>query len=536
MAFRLFGNLIEIVILASIIGAPIIYGIIMLFKKRFVRGLKVILVYLALIGIASSSLLHVVILETEENRQTAYNLLSETFGTYFAQTFMDNTTIITVCYFISITFLYLLVLLFSRISRSRREIKMLETELEALLSCLEDARLHLESASSFKEKIVGLFIAIEEAKKEREFYSRSVDDEIAKISLSIVEIEKFICRINTQKFSISEIKDIIDRVKHHAETSSLISEKVKSIYMKAEDKVMELQKQKEANIIETKRKEREQLREEDRRKRIGEKERKEKETKMAYQEMIGKAESGDINAQYNLGTKYRKGDGVTKDYIKAKEWYAKAAEQGHSESQFELGYFHFDSENYSEAVKWFTKAAEQGHSDSQNYLGYMYSLGQGVVPQDYSESAKWYTKAAEQGHAEAQTNLAMMYVDSENYEEAAKWLMKASEQGVKEAQFNLGSLYFSGRGLTQNYSEAAKWFTKASDGEMGLPEAQSRLGLLYLKGEGVEQNDKKALEWFDKAARQGDKNAEEMIELLNKNLRKADYYDDEYYDDDYDDD
>ena len=60
-----------------------------------------------------------------------------------------------------------------------------------------------------------------------------------------------------------------------------------------------------------------------------------------------------------------------------------------------------------ESVKWYQKAAEQGHADAQYNLGYMYRNGQGV-PQSDKEAATWFGLAADQGHANAQKGLSML--------------------------------------------------------------------------------------------------------------------------------
>ena len=68
-------------------------------------------------------------------------------------------------------------------------------------------------------------------------------------------------------------------------------------------------------------------------------------------------------------------------------------------------------------------AAEQGHSDAQYNLGVTYYLGEGV-PQDYEEALRWSRMAAEQGHADAQFGLGGMYYNGEgvpqDYVEAHK--------------------------------------------------------------------------------------------------------------------
>ena len=85
------------------------------------------------------------------------------------------------------------------------------------------------------------------------------------------------------------------------------------------------------------------------------------------------------------------------------------AEQGDAFWQYSLGndYFHgmqdigfYVPQDYSKAVKWFLKAAEQGDSWAQNDLGHCYSEGYGVS-QDYNEAVRWYRKAAEQGNQDA---------------------------------------------------------------------------------------------------------------------------------------
>jgi len=47
------------------------------------------------------------------------------------------------------------------------------------------------------------------------------------------------------------------------------------------------------------------------------------------------ANTGDANAEYNMGQLYQKKLGT--DLVKAKSWYEKAAQQGHKDAQFELG-------------------------------------------------------------------------------------------------------------------------------------------------------------------------------------------------------
>ena len=80
------------------------------------------------------------------------------------------------------------------------------------------------------------------------------------------------------------------------------------------------------------------------------------------------AEQGDAKAQFSFGLLYENGDGVPRDYTKARQWYEKAAAQGDAKAQL--------------------------------YLGMQSSFGQGV-PMDLVEAYMWYSLAAGNGNAHA---------------------------------------------------------------------------------------------------------------------------------------
>ena len=52
---------------------------------------------------------------------------------------------------------------------------------------------------------------------------------------------------------------------------------------------------------------------------------------------------GDVDAQFALGGCYLKGEGVLQDATEAIKWLYLAAEQGHAEAQYGLGYHHYTS-------------------------------------------------------------------------------------------------------------------------------------------------------------------------------------------------
>ena len=222
---------------------------------------------------------------------------------------------------------------------------------------------------------------------------------------------------------------------------------------------------------------------------------------LALVRYLADAEKGDVHAQFKLGVSYYKGDGVEKNYV--------------------------------EAVKWFRKAAEQGDIVAQYNLGLCCYEGDGME-RTYAEAAKWWRKAAEQGYANAQTRLGVLIYDKldMDYSEAVHWLRKAAEQNDAEAQFYLGECYYYGTGVEQDVEEAMKWYQKAAEqdyykaksrieffdllhsAEQGDPGAQFSLGYRYYYGTAVKEDREEAIKWYRKAAEQGNKSAQNMLEIL----------------------
>jgi TPR repeat protein len=157
---------------------------------------------------------------------------------------------------------------------------------------------------------------------------------------------------------------------------------------------------------------------------------------------IKAAESGDTEAQNNLGVIYETGRGVTKDLIKAVQWYRKGAKQGNDTAQYNLGV--------------------------------MYENGEGI-PQDYKKAVEWYSKAAKQGNSDAQGMLREL---EERKKQEREWI-NAAEQGDATAQNNLGVMYETGRGGNKDLGEAAWWYRKAA--EQGDADAQENLARIKTK-------------------------------------------------------
>ncbi|NQZ08429.1 MAG: sel1 repeat family protein [Algicola sp.] len=90
-------------------------------------------------------------------------------------------------------------------------------------------------------------------------------------------------------------------------------------------------------------------------------------------------------------------------------------------------------------VAQYTKAAEQGQSWAQYNLGVMHEQGKGVV-QDYKKAVHWFTQSAEQGYLLAQFNLGFMFVGKKgiavDYSKAYIWWFIAAKNGHKKSLKN----------------------------------------------------------------------------------------------------
>ena len=220
------------------------------------------------------------------------------------------------------------------------------------------------------------------------------------------------------------------------------------------------------------------------------------------------AENGDKRAQCEMGSRYKEGDGVEKDFVQAVTWYRKSAEQGYSVAQYDLGVMYENGwgveKDAAKAVEWYGKAAEQGHAAAQWALGVMYGNGWGVE-KDLAESAGWFRKAAEQGHAAAQYYLGLDYKKGLGVEaddaEAVRWYSAAAENGEERAQREMGWRCQNGDGVEKDIAKAVEWYRKSA--EQGYAVAQCDMGVMYGNGWGVEENATESADWFRKAAEQG---------------------------------
>jgi TPR repeat protein len=109
----------------------------------------------------------------------------------------------------------------------------------------------------------------------------------------------------------------------------------------------------------------------------------EKNYKLALENWLPAAQSGDPHAQHMLGFLFAHGRGVAKDLKQTVEWWQRAAKQGHLPAQFTLGNLFLNGlgvkRDTKRAAKWIASAADGGFADAQYIYGLMHAKGEGVA-------------------------------------------------------------------------------------------------------------------------------------------------------------
>ena len=131
------------------------------------------------------------------------------------------------------------------------------------------------------------------------------------------------------------------------------------------------------------------------------------------------AQSGDPDAQFNMGQAYKLGRGVKTDPSAAIDWYGKAAKQGHSRAEDNLGLLMFQQGDRAGALPYLQRAAERGEPRAQYIVGTALFNGD-LTAKNWVRAYALMTRASESGLAQATASLRQMdkYIPQDQREEA----------------------------------------------------------------------------------------------------------------------
>lgn len=170
------------------------------------------------------------------------------------------------------------------------------------------------------------------------------------------------------------------------------------------------------------------------------------------------------DAAFEMGMRYKNGDGVEANAEMAIAYFKIAAELGHMLAQMAVGSYYYALNDCYEAIKWISMAAELGNAEALFNLGVFYMEGMGC-DQDMELSAKYFHRAARRRHPEAQFAygdlLSQGWGVEQDNKRALKWFLDAAENGHVEAMYRLGEIYEQGIGTEVNLEAAKKWYDAA---------------------------------------------------------------------------
>ena len=95
--------------------------------------------------------------------------------------------------------------------------------------------------------------------------------------------------------------------------------------------------------------------------------------KPSVRQLRNKADTGDVNAQYELGLRHARGDKIAADPATANGWFRKAAANGHAEAQLAFARALLTGngtvKDRATALGWLRQASERGLRAAQLELG-----------------------------------------------------------------------------------------------------------------------------------------------------------------------
>ncbi len=159
-------------------------------------------------------------------------------------------------------------------------------------------------------------------------------------------------------------------------------------------------------------------------------------------------------AEYNLGLRYLKGDGVDQNKDTAVVYFKKSAEQNHYESNFTLASIYFTHGGFFEAFDELNILLNKESINNQNYsvhyyLGFLYEEGLGSAKRDGEKTCQFYDTA------DGLLKKAILAAqEGGNLDEFDSWL----------PHLEIAYLYESGLyGIPRDLEKVRYWYTEAAN-------------------------------------------------------------------------
>ena len=195
-----------------------------------------------------------------------------------------------------------------------------------------------------------------------------------------------------------------------------------------------------------------------------------------WENLLARAEGGELAAQNSLYVRYAEGRGVAQNKEEALKWLHRAAKQEYGMAYYNLGweyaYGGLLEKDEQKAVDFFKKAAEKSVLEAYAELGLIYTYGK-TVPHDYALARRYYEQAGGNKLGQAQNELATLHYNGQGTpkddSKAFLYYQFAASNDSPEGMYNLAMMYENGFGTKRNRKLADEWYKKAY--EAGFEEA-----------------------------------------------------------------
>ena len=115
------------------------------------------------------------------------------------------------------------------------------------------------------------------------------------------------------------------------------------------------------------------------------------------------------------------------------------AESGDPEAQYNIGWMYLNGYglmmNDKMALEWWQRASEQGYMDATFSIAMLYSLGEGQVGQDMDKAIEYYLMAVEDGHEDANMIIRSMLARND------KTIQGRKQEIIRTYGYLLGPLF-----------------------------------------------------------------------------------------------
>jgi TPR repeat protein len=219
------------------------------------------------------------------------------------------------------------------------------------------------------------------------------------------------------------------------------------------------------------------------------------------------ADPNDAAAMTLLGELHGVGLGVTQDWVRAADWYRRAALRGDPQASFSLAMLLLNGKEGVKAdpvqARLLLESAMQAVPAAAYHLG-LVLLGE-RRPDSDRRAAELFRRASDAAEPDAQYALAVLYREGRGVQrsaaDAALWMGRSAQGRNVSAQVEYAVMLFNGDGVRKDETAGARMFLRAA--ERGNPIAQNRIARIYAAGRGLPRDLVEAAKWHMLAARQG---------------------------------